>query len=204
MTNAKYSMLTVAKCEASFMGDAVPLTVKLAGELVANAGSLGARAGVISTGEHTGSLFLGQTYGDMAGIERAFDLYATSPTYAALIGSGKLSVSLRSIIKLEEPGLPPTSAEVPGFLVLTRWRSTESMTERMRPVVPVFEENGAMLIRYGTSIAGPSTGIRVLAVAYPSMDAIEKTYAALMGDAGYMSIVGDIDIVSRDIIRISG
>jgi hypothetical protein len=46
--------------------------------------------------------------------------------------------------------------------------------------------------------------VRVLGVAYPSMDAIEQTYGALMGNADYQSFVSEVDIVSRNIVRIAG
>ena len=204
MTDAKFTMITIAKCAPAFMSDAVPLTVKLAGELIEHAGALGARAGVVITGEHTGSLFLGQTYGGMDGLERAFDQYAASDSYKAIIGSGHVTVSLRSILKLEDLTLSSPSADAPGFLVLTRWKSAEPMTERMRKMLPMFEDNGAMLMRYGTSIAGPAVGLRVLGVGYPSLDAIEKTYSTLMASPDYEAMVGEIDIVSRNIIRIAG
>lgn len=204
MSDAKYTMITVAACAADFMADALPLTAKLAGELVDNAGSLGARAGVVTTGEHTGSLFLAQTYGGLDGIERAFDHYAASAAYAALIGSGKVDVTFRSILRLEDLGLAAPSPDAPGYLVLTRWYAPDAMTDRMRPMVKMFDDNGAMIMRYGTSVAGPNTGIRVLGVGYPSMDAIEKTYAALAASADYQAFVGDVKIVARDIVRVAG
>ncbi len=204
MSEAKYTMITVAACDPSFMADAIPLTVKLAGELIEKAGSIGARAGTVVTGQEVGSLFLAQTYSEIAGIERAFELYASSDTYSALINSGKISVSARAILKLEDVSIEPTPGETPGYLVLTRWKAADPMTGRAKKLLPVFEENGAMLARYGTSIAGPMAGARVLGVAYPSMDAIEKTYNALSANKDYQSFVSDVEIVSRNIIKIAG
>ncbi|MFA3917663.1 DUF6854 domain-containing protein [Ruegeria hyattellae] len=204
MSEAKYTMITVAACDPGFIAEAVPLTVKLAGELIEKAGSIGARAGTVITGHHVGSLFLAQTYTEIAGIERAIDLYAGSATYGALINSGKVNVSLRSILKLENASIEPMSTEAPGYLVLTRWKSADPMTDRLRALLPVFKENGAMLARYGTSIAGPMAGVRVLGVAYPSMDAIEKTYADLTSNTEYQSYVADVEIVSRNMVRIAG
>ncbi|MGR3679659.1 MAG: DUF6854 domain-containing protein [Paracoccaceae bacterium] len=197
-------MITVAACDSDFMPEAVPLAVKLAAELVDKAGAMGARAGTLVTGPNPGSLFLGQTYSDIGGIERAFDQYAASATYKTLIGSGKLSVSVRAIMKLEDASIEPTPGEVPAYMVLTRWLSADPMTERAASILPVFQANGAMMVRYGTVIAGPTAGVRVLGVAYPSMDAIEQTYGALMGNADYQSFVSEVDIVSRNIVRIAG
>jgi hypothetical protein len=45
--------------------------------------------------------------------------------------------------------------------------------------VQVFEQSGAMLMRYGTLITGSNAGKRLAAVSYPSMDAIEKAYDGL-------------------------
>lgn len=202
MSDAKYTMITIAGCETSFMAEAVSLTVKLAGELVDKAGSVGARAGTLVTGPDVGSLFLAQTYTEIGGIERALDLYASSGTYAALIGSGRVKVKMRSILKLEDISIEPSGT--PAFLVMTRWHAPKPMTDRAAAMLPVFKKNGAILARYGTSIAGPNTGVRVLGVGYPSMDAIEKTYNALMANADYQSFIGDIEIVGRDIVRVAG
>lgn len=204
MTDTKYTMITIAGCDASFMAEAVPLTVKLAGELVDKAGSISARTGTVVTGNEAGCLFLAQTYADISGIDRAFAHYAASDTYAKLIGSGYMHVKLRSIIRLEDISIELKPGETPKYLVLTRWRAADPMTDRARAILPVFENNGAMMARYGTSIAGPMAGARVLGVGYPSMDAIEKTYTALTASADYQSFVSDIEIVSRNIIRVAG
>lgn len=204
MTDAKYTMITIATCDASYHKEGQALAVKLAGELVDQAGALGARAGTVMTGSETGNLFLAQTYSDLAGIERAFDLYATSGTYQDIIGSGHISVSLRSLIKLEDIALSSASADLPGYLVLTRWRAADPMTERARKVLPVFEDNGATLLRYGSVMAGPVTGARVWGVAYPSMAAIEQTYAALAENDEYLSFVGDVEMIGRTIVRVAG
>ncbi len=201
---AKYTMITIASCDQAFVAEAVPLTVTLAGELIEHAGAIGARAGTVITGQEVGSLFLAQTYAEIGGIERAFDQYAASSTYSALVSSGHVRVDTRAIIKLEDIELSNTSTETPGYLVLTRWRAADPMTERARAILPVFEENGAMLARYGTSIAGPMAGVRVLGVAYPSMDAIEKTYAALAANKDYNDFVSEVEIISRSFIRVAG
>ena len=202
MTNPKYTMITEATCDSAFLGEAVPLVATLAGELISEAGAVGTRAGTLVTGQDAGCLFLAQTYAEIGGIERAFDHYAASGTYDALVGSGHIQVKMRALIKLEDLALANPSSETPGYLVLTRWRSADPMTDRARPILPVFEANGAMMSRYGTSIAGPAAGVRVLGVAYPSMDAIEKTYAALAENADYLAFVGDVEILSRNIIRV--
>ena len=68
----------------------------------------------------------------------------------------------------------------------------------------MFEDNGAMFMRYWTIMTGSNAGRRLLAVGYPSMDAIEKTYDALRGSAEYKTILEDIDLDFRDIVRIAG
>jgi hypothetical protein len=78
------------------------------------------------------------------------------------------------------------------------------MIERMRGMVHLFEDNGAMFMRYSTIMTGSDTGRRLLAVGYPSMDAIEKTYDALRTSAEYMALVGDIDLDFRNIVRVAG
>jgi hypothetical protein len=78
------------------------------------------------------------------------------------------------------------------------------MTERMAPLVHLFEDNGAMVLRYGTIMTGSDAGSRLLGVGYPSMDAIEKTYDALRASKGYMDIIADIELDFRNIFRYAG
>ena len=199
-----YTMITVARCDSGYLSKALEHLGVLAEELKSQAGAAAARFGVISTGEHAGSLILFQVYDELNGIDRAFDVYASSDTYKALVGSGKLDVTLRNIAKMEDLGLQNPSSELPAYGVLTKWASPEPMTERMAPLVHLFEDNGAMIMRYGTLMTGVSVGSRLLGVGYPSMDAIEKTYEALRSSKEYTDILADIDLEFRNIFRYVG
>jgi hypothetical protein len=203
MSSPAYMMITVAACAPDFLGEAVGHTGHVAEELKSEAGAISTRVGVISTGEHTGSLFLLQTYSELNGIDAAFSVYASSSHYKALIGGGKISVTLRNIIKLEDINLSNPTTDVPAFGVLTRWGSSDLMLDRAKELIPHFDAGGAMILRYGTIMTGNAAGRRLLAVAYPSMDAIEKTYGALQGDPKYGSFISDIDVDFRDIVRIT-
>ena len=204
MSSIGYTMITVARCDADFLGTALEHLAVLAEELKTGAGALAARFGVISTGEHAGSLILFQAYEELNGVDRAFGVYAGSDAYQAIVGSGKISVTLRNIGKMEDLGLKNTSPDLPAYGVLTRWQSATAMTERMKPLVHLFEDNGAMLLRYGTLVTGSHAGHRLLGVGYPSMDAIERTYEALRGSSEYMSILAEIDLGFRNIFRYVG
>ena len=105
MKTPSYMMITVAACSPAYMNEAIGHTNAVADDLRAKAGAISTRVGVISTGEHTGSLFLLQTYSELNGIDAAFGVYGASSNYQALIGSGHISVTLRNIIKLEDIGL---------------------------------------------------------------------------------------------------
>lgn len=203
MSSPAYMMITVAKCHPTFLGDALTHTAALAEELKAQAGAASTRVGVISTGDHTGCLILSQAYAELNGIDAAFSVYGSSDHYKALIGSGKLSVTLRNIIRLEDIGLANPSTDVPAFGVLTRWGSADPMLDRARQLIPHFEANGAMILRYGTIMTGSAAGRRLLAATYPSMDAIEKTYGALMGDPNYGKFIADVEIDFRNIVRVT-
>ena len=203
MTSPAYMMITVASCAPDFLNDATAHTAKLAEELKSEAGAVSTRVGVISTGDHTGSLFLLQTYDELNGIDAAFAVYGKSANYQALLGSGKISVTLRNIIKLEDIGLTNPSTEGHAYGVLTRWGSADLMLDRAKELIPHFDANGALILRYGTIMTGNAAGRRLLAVAYPSMDAIEKTYAALQSEPKYGAFVSDVDIDFRNIVRIT-
>ena len=204
MSKANYSMVTVAACDSGFLDQALKHVGAVADQLKASAGAITTRYGVLATGEHAGSLVLLQSYSELNGIDAAFGVYGESDDYQALIGSGKISVTLRNILKIEPIELKNQSAEVPAYGVLTRWGSAEPMVDRMRPIVPVFDDNGAMFMRYFTIMTGSAAGRRLLAVAYPSMDAIEKTYVALRKNADYNAFVNDVDIDFRNFVRVAG
>lgn len=204
MSNASYAMITVAAVETGYQKEALGKVDTLAGELRADAGAMFARYGVLITGDHVGSLILMQAYSEMNGIDRAFDVYGQSDAYAAMISSGKLSVTVRNIIKLEDVGLDNPSADLPAFGVLTRWGAADLMLDRLTPMTPLFEQNGAMILRYGTIMTGIAAGRRLLGVGYPSMDAIEKTYGALMESQDYAAVVADIDLDFRNIFKYVG
>lgn len=203
MTSPAYMMITVAACAPDFLNEALAHTGHLAEELKAGAGAISTRVGVLATGENTGSLLLLQTYAEMNGIDAALSVYAGSDHYKALIGSGKISVTLRNIIKLEELGLANPTTDMPAYGVLTRWGSADPMLDRAAELLPHFEAGGAMILRYGTIVTGSAAGRRLLTVGYPSMAAIEKTYTALRGDPKFAAFTADIDIDFRNIVRVT-
>ena len=127
MTTTNYTMVTVAACEPDYLDQALKHTGALADELKANAGAIITRYGVIATGEHAGSIILMQGYGELNGIDAAFGVYGQSSDYKALMGSGKISVTLRNLLKVEGVELKNQSAEVPAYGVLTRWSAPDAM-----------------------------------------------------------------------------
>ncbi len=106
-------------------------------------------------------------------------------------------------MKLEDVGLTQNSADVPAYGVVTRMGTQGPMVEEARALVPNFENNGAMFLRYGTLVTGSAAGRRLLLVAYPSMDAIEKSYDALRADPKYAAFIAKAEIDFRNIIRIT-
>ena len=203
MSNAKYMMSTVAACEPSYVAQALKHVGAFVGDLVSKAGSVGVRYGVVATGEHAGSLVLFQSYEDLTGIDKAFQVYAESSDYQAVISSGKLSVSFRNIIKLEDVNVSNPSTDTPKYGVVTRF-SGPLFLDQMSEMIPLWEDNGAMLMRYGTLVTGSQAGMRLLGATYPSMDAIEKTYDALRSSAIYEKILTEVDLDMRNIIRFAG
>ncbi len=204
MSEIRYMMATSAACASSYLDQALKHVGGLADELIKSAGALVARYGVISTGEQAGNIVLFQGYEALSGIESAFDVYGKSSDYQAIMSSGKVKVALRNILKMEALQLQNPSAEVPAYGVLTRWGSADLMLDRMRDIVPLFEENGAMIMRYSTIMTGSDVGRRLLGVGYPSMDAIEKTYDALRSSKDYKAMVGDIELDWRNIVKFVG
>ncbi|MEP0944374.1 MAG: hypothetical protein ABJH63_07260 [Rhizobiaceae bacterium] len=204
MTSTNYTLVTVAECAPDFLNQALTHTGAVAEELKTSAGALITRYGVLATGSEAGNIILLQGYSELNGIDAAFDTYSKSDDYKALVSSGKIKVVLRNILKVEPLELKNQSAEVPAYGVMTRWGAADSMVERMSTMTHLFEDNGAMFLRYWTIMTGSHAGRRLLAVGYPSMDAIENTYKALRGSKDYNSLLSEMDIDFRNIVRIAG
>ena len=201
---SKYIMITVAACDAAFVPKALEHVDALAVDLRKKAGAAVARYGVISTGSRAGSLVLFQGYEELNGIDRALQVYTESSAYQALMGSGKLHVQMRNIWKIEALGLKNESPDGPKYGVMTRFASSDLMLERLQQFVPMFEDNGAQFMRYGTLMTGENAGQRLLGVAYPSMAAIEKTYDALGASSAYRKLLSDVELGMRNIFRFVG
>lgn len=144
-----------------------------------------------------------QSYASLADIEKVFKVYADSDDYQTIISSGKMQVVSRNIVKLEKVDVSKSSADMPKYGVLTRY-SGALMMDRMPDLIPLWEQNGAMKFRYGTLITGSNAGKRTLAVGFPSMAAVEKTYDALRASPVFQKVMSEIDIDFRNIVRITG
>ena len=201
---ANYMVTTVAACEPSYIQEALEHLGPLVRELKEKAGCVGARYGAIAAGADAGSLARFQSYAGLGDIEKVVNVYATSSAYQTVINSGKLSVTMRNIVKLEDVQLSNPSTDTPAYGVVTLVTAPTLTIDRMKAFVPIFEQNGAMMIRYGTLVTGSNAGKRLLGVSYPSMDAIEKTYDALRASEVYNATLGEIDLEFRNIIRFVG
>jgi hypothetical protein len=197
-------MITVAACEHAYAQEAFGHVGTFVSELKDKANCVSARYGVIGTGVDAGSLVLFQSYANLGDIEKVFDVYAASSAYQAVITSGKVSVTLRNIVKLDDVQLSNPSTDTPGYGVVTLISGSSLTTERMKGFVPIFEQNGAMLMRFGTLITGSNAGKRLVGVAYPSMAAIEKTYDGLRANADYQSLMSEAKLERREIVRFVG
>lgn len=201
---ANYMMITVAACEPGYVQEALGHVGTLVGELKQRANCVGARYGVFGTGMDAGSLVLFQSYAGLGDVEKVFDVYASSSAYQALITSGNISVTLRNIVKLEDVGLSDPPADTPSHGVITLVSGAALTAERLRALVPIFKQNGAMLMRYGTLITGSNAGKKIVGVTYPSMDAIEKTYEGLRASADYQALLTEARVERREIVRFVG
>ena len=88
------------------------------------------------------------------------------------------------------------------YMVLTRAAAPASSVETVTQLAPIFADNGALTLRFGTLVTGNNAGNRLLGVTYPSMDAIEKTYDTLRDDANYQAALADFNINLRAIVRV--
>ncbi len=204
MTAVNYTMVTVATVAPEETEATLERVSRLAADLREKAGAASLRYGVIATGNFSGKLVLFQGYEGLGGIERAFEVYARSSAYREIVSTPSLRIDLRNILKLEQIGLSAPSQEMPAYGVVTRFGAADMNLEGLRALVPVFERNGAMMLRYGTFITGSDVGRRLVGVGYPSMEAIEKTYRELNGTEAYRQFMSKVDLDWRNIIRFEG
>ncbi len=204
MSTSNYMLITVASADSAHVGGVLEKVGRLATALREDAGAVSTRYGVVVTGDLTGNLVLFQGYEELNGIDRAFDVYAKAEVYREIVSTPSLKIVLRNLWKLEDIGLASTSSEPPAYGVVTRFGSADLMMDRMREALPIFEENGAMVVRYGTLITGSNVGRRLLGVGYPSMDSIEKTYRALGASEVYKDFLANAELDWRNIVRFEG
>lgn len=199
-----YMVITVAACPPAAIENALSQLGACAQQLKSDAGAISVRYGVGITGDHAGDLGAFQLYEDFAGIERAFGVLAGSSDYQALMATEGLQIKLRNIVKLEDVQLPNPSGETPAFGWISRFGSDDLMLDKVAAIAPVLRENGAMVMRYGTLLTGSAAGRRLIGVTFPSMDAIERSSAALAQNDAYKAIVTAVDLDFRNFVRFAG
>ena len=202
MADANYFVITVAKCDPTYVPTAMEQIGSVIDDLKSKAGALVVRAGIITTGEQAGSLGLFQAYEGMDGFEKALDVYAASSDYGAMMASGKVSVVMRNLVKMHAVPFDQNVSETPKFIVLTRAAAADTMIDTVTQLAPIFADSGALTLRYGTLVTGSNAGNRLLGVTYPSMTAIEKTYDALAADATYQAALSSFNVNLRVIVRV--
>ena len=202
MADANYFVITVAKCDPTYVATAMEQIGSVIDDLKSKAGAIVVRAGIITTGEQAGSLALFQAYEGMDGFEKALDVYAASSDYAAMMASGKVSVVMRNLLKIHAVPFDQNTTKTPKFIVLTRVTAADTMIDTITQLAPIFADGGALTLRYGTLVTGSNAGNRLLGVTYPSMAAIEKTYDALTADAAYQAALSSFNVNLRAIVRV--
>ena len=202
MADANYFVITVARCDPTYVPTAMEQIGSVIDDLKSKAGAIVVRAGIITTGEQAGSLALFQAYEGMDGFEKALDVYAASSDYAAMMASGKVSVVMRNLLKIHAVPFDQNTTKTPKFIVLTRATAADTMIDTVTQLAPIFADGGALTLRYGTLVTGSNAGNRLLGVTYPSMAAIEKTYDALTADAAYQAALSSFNVNLRAIVRV--
>ena len=203
MSNINYFVLTVADCDADYTSTMVGHVKTLAQELLDDAGAIRVRVGVVSTGDNPGAVLLVQGYERIDGFEIALGVYAKSSAYASFVASGKVRIRLRNIVRTHSVAFEAKGSGDAKYIVLTRGSSADPMLENMAELAKVFEDAGACTLAYGTVITGSNVGNRLLGITYPSMSAIESAYDELASNTAYQSLIGDIDINMRQIVRLA-
>jgi hypothetical protein len=202
MKTPNYCVITIAKCNAAFMDKALDLTEGFKNEIERKANPISIRYGVMSTGQHAGTIAFFQNYFSLSDFEKSFAVYQAASDYQALFNSGNASVILRDIVKyVDIPFEQKTSAEA-KYLVLTEVSGKESMESEISAVAPIFLKGGALTYRLANVITGNNVGNQLLGVSYSSMTDIENVYDLLADDKTYKGLLNKVDVNMRNIIRL--
>ena len=208
MATMNYSVITRATCEPSYRETALELMGGFADDLKHKAEAALVRYGYFGTGPGAGDLFFVQNYQDLAGFDKAQEVYATSSSYNSFFQSGKVCIVLRNIIKILPISFESPIDPSPKYLVLTKAAADpvnkDAAIDHVQKATGILSENGALTVRYGQIITGSNVGQLLLAVSYPSLDAIEKTYDALNESAVFIDLHQLVDVNRREIIRLMG
>ena len=203
-----YSVITRATCDASYKETALKLMDGFANDLRDQAAAALVRYGYFGTGPGAGDLFFVQNYQDLAGFDKAQEVYASSSSYKSFFQSGKVSIVLRNIIKILPISFESVSDPSPKYLVLTKATADpankDAAIKHVQEATGILSENGALTVRYGQIITGSNVGQLLLAVSYPSMEAIERTYDALNESQIFRDLHQLVDVNRREIIRLVG
>ena len=206
MLEANYAIVTPAECEPGYRETAFGLMADFAAELKSEADAIAVRYGYFGTGSDAGGLVFTQLYNELEGFEKALGVMATSDSYQSLINSGKAKVISRNIVKLARIPFEEKLNSDAKYLVFTLGEvnpaDSNSVIEDMSRVSRVFANNGALTLRFGPLVTGSNAGKFLLGVSYPSMDAIEKTYDALLVDSDYKKLINKVNVTRREIIKL--
>lgn len=201
MPDLKYTTITVASCEPDYLETAYTHCTDIAAGLITSGHAVSARFGQILTGDHVGCIIFFATYSGLEAMGAGLDHVNRSDAFRAMGSSGKARVLLRNILKLDDVFLTEPPAIEPTVGVVTRFKSPTPYVEEMKNLLPIFAGNGALITRYGTLMTGSAAGERLMAVAYPSMAAVEATYDALAESDAYLSAVSGAEVSFRNIFR---
>ena len=146
VSEMNYSVITRATCEASYRESALELMGGFADDLREQAAAELVRYGYFGTGPGAGDLFFVQNYQDLAGFDKAQEVYASSSSYKSFFQSGKASIVLRNIIKILPISFESASAPSPKYLVLTKAAADpankDSAINHVQQAAGISSENG--------------------------------------------------------------
>ena len=206
MAGINYGVVTSAECDPSYRATAFELLATFASEVQSQAGAEIVRYGYFGTGSDAGALVFTQLYQDLNGFDKAQEVYSGSSAYKSLIESGKVSIILRNIVKMVPIDFQAKEQADLKYMVFTKAEispeNKNAAMEQLSQLSNVFSESGALTLRFGQLITGSNVGQYLLAVTYPSMDAIERTYEELYGSSVYQNMVKTVAVNRREIVRL--
>jgi len=196
-----YTMITRARVASDYRDTAIGAMEQFKEVQLAN-GATGVRQGMLMTGSNVNSFVAIQFFGDMSGVESAYEALRKAPITKQTMGSGKFEIYGRGILKDLVHFGTHGSAEA-KYIVLTNGKSENAIEDEVTELGNIFIQNGGLGGRLGKFVMGDQADGKtyLFGMGYPSLSTVQSAYDAIPEDVSTKTYKL-VSVQRRQIIRL--